>query len=98
MSAGGEAENKNARIRIAEAGNRFSPIFVLAVGASFFSRYEFAVRDEAGTTRAGNNFTIELNEPVWVAGHRCDCTGGGARIYVKSALDSNGGYHTQAVL
>jgi hypothetical protein len=39
-----------------------------------------------------------LNEPVWVAGHRCDCTGGGARIYVKSALDSNGGYHTQAVL
>ena len=69
MSAGGEAENKNARIRVAEAGNRFAPIFVLAVRASFFSSDEFAVRDEAGTACAGNNFAIELNKPIRTAGH-----------------------------
>ena len=98
VRAGSEPKNKNTRVGFSEARHGLAPIIVVTVCTTFFPCDELAVRDKAGTTRAGNNFTIELNEPVWVAGHRCDCTGRGARIYVESALDSNGGYHTQAVL
>ena len=70
MSAGSEAKYKDACVGIPEAGDWFSPIIVVAVGAAFFPRDEFAVGNKAGTAGTGNHIAIKFNEPVWTPGHR----------------------------
>jgi hypothetical protein len=51
---------------IAEPRNGLAPVFAIAVSAALFAGDLLAVFDQSGTTRAGDDLTIENCEPVRV--------------------------------
>ena len=62
VGGGGEPENQESRVRIAETGDGFAPVGPIAKGATFFLRNFFAVDDEARALAAGHDFLIENSE------------------------------------
>ena len=55
-----QAEDQHASIRIAPTRNRLGPIFKIPICAALLNTYLSAVRNEARTARAGDNFLIQL--------------------------------------
>lgn len=64
MGAGGEAQDKNAGERIAEAGNGTRPVFVILVGAAASVPDPGTVVAQAGTAFAGNDGVAD----TWLLG------------------------------
>ena len=62
MGSGGEAEDEDAGLGVAEAGNRFRPIFPIDVGATLFAANGFTIFRKPSTESAGNNFAVEYGE------------------------------------
>lgn len=65
VSAGGEADDEKAGVRIAESGDRFTPIVFVAVGAPFRFRNGGAVCAEARTEAAVDDVLVQDLEEVW---------------------------------
>jgi len=59
VGGGGEAENQELRVGIAEAGDGFAPVGPIAKGAAFFLRDFFTVNDEARAFAAGDDFFVQ---------------------------------------
>ena len=55
-----QAQDQHAAIRIAPTRNRLGPIFKIAICAALLNTYLLAVRNQARTARARNNFLIQL--------------------------------------
>src|SRR5258708_4708225 len=49
---------------IAEAGNGFAPVLVVAISAALLARYLLAILDQTRTKRAADNFRIQNLEPI----------------------------------
>jgi len=62
VGGGGESENEELRVRIAETGDGLAPVGPIEEGAAFFLRNFFAVNDEARAFAAGHDFLIENSE------------------------------------
>jgi len=59
VSGGGEPENEELRVRIAETGDGSAPISPIAEGAAFFLGDFFAVDNEARALATGDDFLIQ---------------------------------------
>jgi hypothetical protein len=62
VGAGSEAEDEDAGIGIAEAGNGLGPVFLVAVGLAAGLADTADVGDEAGTTGAVGDVLLDLSE------------------------------------
>src|SRR5580658_3598498 len=69
MGGGGQAENQQLCVRVAEAGDGLAPVVPVAVGESLFGRDRFAIFNEARAFAAGDDLAIELIELAG-RGHR----------------------------
>jgi hypothetical protein len=63
VGAGSQAENENAGLGIAESGNRFAPVFVIAVGTALLAGDLLAVYNQSRTEHARDYFIVENREP-----------------------------------
>jgi hypothetical protein len=63
VRAGREAENDDASVGIAEAGDRFAPVVAIAIGAALFPCDLFAISNQSRTASTGNNFAVEIVQP-----------------------------------
>jgi hypothetical protein len=71
VGSGGEAEDEDAGVGIAKAGNGARPVFAGKVGATLFAANALTVFDEAGATTAGDYVGFEgFEEGERVAGWR----------------------------
>ena len=59
VSGGGEPQNKELRVRIAESGDGFAPVGPIAKGAALFLGNFFAVDDETQAFAAGDYFFVQ---------------------------------------
>ncbi len=65
----------------AEAGDGLAPVFPVEVGAALLAGDEFAVGDQAWAECAGDDFSVELDEPGRkFLGHR--------RVIVQAAVEA----------
>jgi hypothetical protein len=64
VSAGGEADDEEAGVRIAESGDGLAPVVFVAVGAPFRFRDGGAVRTEARAEAAGDDVAVQNLEGV----------------------------------
>jgi hypothetical protein len=62
MSGGGEAENQQLRVRVAEAGDGLAPVVPVAVGEALFGGDGFAILDQARAFAAPDDLAVELVE------------------------------------
>src|SRR5262249_13149006 len=62
VGAGSEAEDQQASVRIAEAGNRPGPVIPLEIGAALFLPDLSAVGDEARAAGAGDNLRVQAEQ------------------------------------
>jgi hypothetical protein len=60
MRAGRQPDNQKPRVRIAKAGYRLAPIFLIAISAPPHLSNFFAMRHQARTAEALGNFGLEL--------------------------------------
>lgn len=60
MGGGGQANDQNPGPGISKAGHRFSPVFPLPVLALLFPGDLLPMRDQPGTSPAGNDLFLEL--------------------------------------
>src|SRR5262245_51419123 len=63
MSSRCKAHDQNSGVRIAESGNRFSPVVPLAIRTSFLARDLLAVSHQAWAASAGNYFAVQDVQP-----------------------------------
>ena len=75
MAAGSESEHQDAGMGIAEAGDGLAPVFAVTVGAALLAGNLLAIRDQARTAHAGDDFRIQDFKPSW-KGHFIYCSGG----------------------
>jgi hypothetical protein len=59
MCARSQPKYQHACIAIAETWNRFGPVLLILVGATFFEAHFLAVRYQSRTQSAGDYFLIE---------------------------------------
>src|SRR5580698_11618311 len=64
VRAGSESKHENTRAWIAEARNRLTPIFMIAVSPALLARNALAIFDQAWTARTNDDFGIENLEPA----------------------------------
>src|SRR5580658_7673979 len=65
MGGGGQAENQQLRVRVAEAGDGLAPVVPVAVGEALFGGDRFAIFDEARAFAARDDLAVE---PIELAG------------------------------
>lgn len=66
MCSGSEAENQQARGRVAERRYWFSPIFPFEECPAFRRRHFAAVPDQTGATPAVNNFPVQRGKVLFI--------------------------------
>ena len=59
MCPGGESEQEDAGVRIAEAGNRLAPVLLVAIGAPFDLRNLAAVLSQSRAKTAIHDFVLK---------------------------------------
>jgi hypothetical protein len=64
VGAGSESKHQDARIGIAETGNRLAPVLAVAVSAALLAGDLLAIHDQTRTARAGDDFGVQNLEPV----------------------------------
>jgi len=60
----GEAENEDAGVGVAEAGNRFGPVFLIAVGLAAGLADGVAVVAQTRTASAGDDVFVEVGNDL----------------------------------
>jgi hypothetical protein len=58
-----QAKNKHPSLRIPKSGNRFSPVFMIAIGAPLFARNLLAIYHQSRTPRAADDLSVKNIEP-----------------------------------
>src|SRR5215475_15275519 len=69
MRPGREAQDKHARIGVAESRYRLAPVVPLHVGAALFFGNPAAVCDQPRAAGAGDNLRVKLIEGKWHHGY-----------------------------
>ena len=64
VGARGEAENEDAGVGVAEAGNRFGPVFLIAVGLAAGLADGVAVVAQTRTASAGDDVFVEVGNDL----------------------------------
>lgn len=94
VGSGGEAEDEDAGVAVAEAGDGLSPVFLVAVGFAAVLADAAAVVAQSGTASAGGNAVLQQLEDVQVIdGARLLGTHGtsfsGNALDLQSLVDDN---------
>src|SRR5256886_12830033 len=63
MGARAQTEHENSSVGIAEARDRFSPIFAVTIRATFLTSHSLAISHQPRTASTGNNLIVELMQP-----------------------------------
>jgi hypothetical protein len=64
MSRGGQANDDQAGLRVAEAGNRASPVIIRSELFLLLARHAFSVGDKSGAPTADHDFFAEALETI----------------------------------
>jgi hypothetical protein len=59
VSAGGQPENQNARVRVSKAGDGFAPILPFPIGSALDRRYLGAMVAQTGTSLTGDYLCLD---------------------------------------
>src|SRR5215469_5101120 len=65
VGTGGETENYDSRIGIAESGHAFCPVLPIAIGTALLACNLFAIAHQPRAAGAGDDFSIKFFEPEW---------------------------------